>query len=114
MNLLRRQWLRFREWISAPRELVRIEGDVIPAAMPSRDLVLLSEGGDAWSVRMACPCGCGQLVELPLIPEASPCWRLEVDDAQRPTLMPSVWLRTGCKSHFFVRAGKVHWVGVSV
>lgn len=110
MNLLKRQWLRLREWLTAPRKLVPVAGDVEPPSLPTRDLLLLSEGSDAWSVRMSCPCGCGQLVELPLIPEAYPRWRLQVDDDQHPTLAPSVWLRTGCKSHFFVRAGKVLWV----
>lgn len=110
MNLLKRFWLRLRDWASGPRKLVRVEDEALPAAMPSRDLVLISEGGDAWSVGMRCPCGCGQLIELPLIPEASPRWRLEVDDAELPTLAPSVWLHTGCRSHFFVRAGKVLWV----
>lgn len=110
MNLLKRIWLRLRDWASRPRKLVRVEGDALPAVMPPRNLVLLSEGGDAWSVGMTCPCGCGQLIELPLIPEASPRWRLEVDDAALPTLTPSVWLRTGCRSHFFVRSGKVLWV----
>lgn len=110
MKSLRRFWLKFREWASRPRKVLRVEGDAFPAEMPPRDLVLLYEGGEAWSIGMVCPCGCRQLIELPLIPEASPHWRLEIDDVKLPTLAPSVWLRTGCRSHFFVRKGKVLWV----
>jgi len=110
VKLLKRFWRGLCEWASGPRKLLRVDGDALPAAMPPRDLVLLCEGGEAWSVGMTCPCGCGQLIELPLIPQASPRWRLQVDEAERPTLTPSVWLRTGCRSHFFVRAGKVLWV----
>ena len=56
-----------------------------------------------------CPCGCGQKVELALIREANPRWSLRNDLGNHPTLSPSVWLREGCRSHFFVRAGRIRW-----
>ena len=110
MLQLKRQWRRLKEWASSPRRVLQVEGDALPDALPPRDLVLLSEDGEAWSVAMNCPCGCGQRVELPLIREAKPRWSLKVDDKHRPTLHPSVWLREGCRSHYFVRDGKVKWI----
>jgi hypothetical protein len=103
-------WRRFKEWVRPPRQLVVVEGDALPAELPVRHLVVLRGDGENWSVAMQCPCGCGQRVELPLIPEAKPRWTLKSDERNRPTLHPSVWLREGCRSHFLVRSGKVVWV----
>lgn len=110
MTGLRSLWRRFKEWGRAPRRLVFVEGDALPAKLPARDLVVLRGDGEDWSVAMRCPCGCDQRVELPLIPEAKPRWTLEYHHTRGPTLHPSVWLRDGCRSHFFIRSGKVDWV----
>ncbi|HTH10805.1 MAG TPA: DUF6527 family protein [Acidovorax sp.] len=58
---------------------------------------------------MRCPCGCGRKIELLLIKEAAPRWDLDLDQKGRPSLTPSVWLRDGCQSHFWIRKGKVRW-----
>lgn len=102
-------WLKFKEWAWPNRTLMVIDGDGLPVKLPKRDLVLLTDDGEPWSVAMMCPCGCGQRVELPLLREARPRWSLQVDKQNRPTLHPSVWLHEGCRSHFFVRRGKVEW-----
>ncbi|WP_248306350.1 DUF6527 family protein [Devosia oryzisoli] len=58
---------------------------------------------------MRCPCGCGATIELMVIPEARPRWSITTDAQRRPTLHPSVWRKTGCKSHFWVREGRIQW-----
>ncbi|WP_319003147.1 DUF6527 family protein [Acidovorax radicis] len=58
---------------------------------------------------MKCPCGCGRILELLLIPEAHPRWKLTVDSGGRPTLHPSVWVKDGCRSHFWLRQGQIEW-----
>ncbi|MFD2319333.1 MULTISPECIES: DUF6527 family protein [Delftia] len=58
---------------------------------------------------MKCPCGCSRSLELLLIPEARPRWELTVDAQGRPSLHPSIWLKDGCKSHFWIKEGKVEW-----
>jgi hypothetical protein len=110
MSKLKITWLRLKEWWAGPRKLIEVRGDSPPGQLPSRDLVLLREGGEAWSIMMRCPCGCGQPVELPLIREARPRWSLQVDQDGHPTLAPSIWRREGCRAHYFVRGGKVLWV----
>lgn len=107
---LRRLWLQFNEWVRPARRLTFIEGDALPKDLPTRDLIVLRDGGEDWSVAMKCPCGCGQRVELPLLDEVKPRWTLKLDQQRRPTLRPSVWLKDGCRSHYFVRSGKVVWV----
>ncbi|WP_148280025.1 DUF6527 family protein [Acidovorax sp. KKS102] len=90
--------------------MIEVRGELPPDQLPSRDLVLLREGGEAWSVMMRCPCGCGRPVELPLIREARPRWSLQLDGDGHPSLVPSVWRRDGCRAHYFVRRGKVVWI----
>ena len=113
--------MRFLTWIgrSARRLIARLqgdlmvvleEGDTLPPEIPAGRMVHLVDRGQGWSVGFMCPCGCGEPIEL-LLPEfIEPRWSLAVDDIGRPTLTPSVWRNEGCRSHFFVRRGRVIWV----
>ncbi|WP_420884462.1 DUF6527 family protein [Amnimonas aquatica] len=69
------------------------------------------DAGEHWSVGFQCPCGCGDIIELLLLPAVRPHWALSVDGLGRPTLYPSVWRTTGCRSHFWLRQGRTVWVG---
>lgn len=102
--------LRIAEKLLPPRKLEVFVGEALPSKLPWRNLVLLRDTADDWSVGMRCPCGCGQAIELALIPEAKPRWKLHAEPGSPPSLTPSVWLREGCRSHFFVRGGRVEWV----
>lgn len=101
---------RLYERLRSQRALVVVQGEALPVKLPKRALVLLRDDGEDWSIGMRCPCGCNQRVELPLIREVKPSWRLTLERDGSPTLAPSVWLREGCRSHFFVRCGRVLWV----
>jgi hypothetical protein len=103
-------WFR-RLWdnVLPARRLVVADGDGLPDEMPRRDVVLVRDDDEDWSVGMRCPCGCGETIELMVIPEAEPKWALTADKKGRPTLHPSVWRKVGCRSHFWMRAGRVHW-----
>ncbi|MDP2762640.1 MAG: DUF6527 family protein [Sideroxyarcus sp.] len=104
-------WLRcVLERFLPTRTLTILQGDALPEKLPWRGLLLLRDGGEDWCVGLKCPCGCRQRIELPLIKEANPRWKLRVEPDGTPTLVPSVWLQDGCRSHFFVRCGKVEWV----
>lgn len=103
-------WQLVKEWLLPRRRVQSIEGDAFPSRLPWRDLVLLTEDGEDWCVGFRCPCGCGQRIELPIIEEAVPRWGMTLDEQDYPSLYPSVWLREGCRSHFFLRKGKIVWV----
>lgn len=108
MNIAR--WITRRWQTYGPaRRLKVLDGDALPLKMPRRDLVLTRDDGDDWSVGMRCPCGCGDTIELMILDEARPRWDIEVDSKRRPTLRPSVWRQTGCRSHFWVRRGQIIW-----
>ncbi|WP_250511545.1 DUF6527 family protein [Caballeronia sp. GACF4] len=104
-SLLR--WLKAT--LTPARKISIIVGDSLPKDLPRRNLVLCRDGDEDWSVGFRCPCGCGRRIELLLIEEAKPRWDVSVDKRARPTLTPSVWLKDGCCSHFWVRGGKIDW-----
>lgn len=105
-----RQWFHHLWDLYGPARRLRvIEQDSLPARMPLRDLVMTKDDGDAWSVGMLCPCRCGSMIELLVIPGAKPRWDVDIDKKGRPSLKPSVWRQSGCRSHFWLRNGRVFW-----
>ena len=105
-----------REWFRSlfnrepkPRGIVYFEADELPQELPAFDIAVAREDGTLWTAGMRCPCGCGRRLEVMLLPEVKPRWDLRVDDEGRPTLHPSIWLKDGCKAHFFLRSGIVEW-----
>ena len=105
-----RWFLKLKESLLPPRRVIIIEADTPPHKLPRRNLVLAREENEDWAVAFLCPCGCGSRLELLLIKEAKPNWSISLGPGDRPTLHPSVWLTKGCKSHFWLRGGKVFWV----
>jgi hypothetical protein len=65
--------------------------------------------GTAYWVMFRCPCGCGEVLSLSLQTAHYPYWRIQYSKKGRPTLYPSVWRNTGCKSHFWIDDGIVTW-----
>jgi hypothetical protein len=91
-----------------PYRVVYINED--PDQPIPRTLYAIGENGNLWHVVLLCPCGCGATIGLNLLPDDSPRWTLH-KRRQGPTLTPSVWRTTGCKSHFILRHGQVIWCG---
>jgi hypothetical protein len=102
-------WRRLKAHLLPARRLRIVEGDSLPTVLPRRDVLLARDRGEDWCVGMRCPCGCGCHIELLVIREAAPRWDLATDRQGLPTLKPSVWLQTGCRSHFWLRHGRIQW-----
>jgi hypothetical protein len=102
-------WRQFLALVSPRRSVTIIEGDTLPNELPHRNLALARENGEDWCIGMRCPCGCGQRLEMMLLKEIKPRWDVRVNARGHVSLHPSVWLRTGCRSHFWMREGKVIW-----
>ena len=100
---------RLETALTRRRSLKIVNGDMLPERLPRRNLVLVRDGDEDWAVGFRCPCGCGQRLELLLLKEVKPRWDISFDQRGRVSLHPSVWLRVGCKSHFWVRSGKIVW-----
>ena len=78
------------------------------ALLPGQFISVSHHGKLFWTV-FRCPCGCGDVISLPMSPPHNPRWQLSTSSAGRPTLYPSVWRNKGCKSHFWLTDGRVYW-----
>lgn len=85
--------------------------DEIPDDLKGGVLYVVGEGPHEWYAAMMCPCGCGEPLVMSLLADARPRWRVSVDDAGVPSLSPSVNRLVGCRSHFFLRSGRIDWCG---
>lgn len=109
MNIFQRFWLWLFPKKPKPRRLQIIEGDTPPSVVEGTDIFLARENGEDWAVAFLCPCGCYDRLELALIPEVRPNWKLSVNSDGHPTLHPSVWRKDACLSHFWLREGLIIW-----
>jgi hypothetical protein len=82
-----------------------------PVDTPKKKILyIIGTIDEPWQVEMLCPCGCKDKIVLPLNYETSPRWTLKLKNNSFPTLHPSIWRSKGCKSHFFLKSGKIKWV----
>lgn len=79
-----------------------------PEKLEPKTLYLIGEDDAYWLAVLACPCGCGDAIRLPMSPGSSPCWRVD-RPLNPPTLWPSIHRTVRCKSHFFLRRGNIDW-----
>ena len=111
MNILHRFWAWLRSVFAretAPLRSVAVED--VPEKPRNGKVYLVGENGHFWCAVLKCPCTCGAVIQLNLVSGTRPVWSFELeDDTQCITLRPSVWRTAGCRSHFFLRAGRVVW-----
>ncbi|QPB24581.1 DUF6527 family protein [Rhizobium sp. 007] len=96
-----------------PARKIRLQGEV---EYRDESLELLKLPGDAAivvrgqprSFMLKCPDGCGETLAVNLDGRTDKAWILDMRGGE-PTLFPSVWRDSGCKSHFVVWRGHVLW-----
>jgi RHS repeat-associated protein len=86
--------------------LVRVED--LPDEPKRRTLYVAGSPGFEWAAAMVCPCGYGETIQLNLLDQVRPCWRVFARD-EGISLEPPVWRSQGCRSHFFLRDGEILW-----
>lgn len=74
-----------------------------------KEFVVVEAGKKRYWALFQCPCGCGHVISLSLQKVHRPRWTVKASKGKRPTLAPSVWQNTGCKSHFWISDGRVFW-----
>ncbi|MDX1916243.1 MAG: DUF6527 family protein [Methylophilus sp.] len=81
----------------------------LPDKLMSHTLYLIGEKNNYWISAMVCPCGCNDLIQLAMDQTGRPRWSVQIDKSGLATLYPSVHRNIGCRSHFFLKEGKIVW-----
>lgn len=81
-----------------------------PEVLTPNVLYLVGEQ-EKWAAVFLCPCGCDKAVWLNLLKGHRPRWSVTVSAKGVPTILPSVSRKVGCRSHFFLRSGRILWCG---
>ena len=104
---------RLGSWLSALAGGKRWTGksveDLPDGLTPKKVYAVGQHGEPPWAAAFLCPCGCKEMIQLSLIGKDNPSWRADFGSWGRVTLHPSVWRVRGCRSHFFVRDGRIIW-----
>jgi hypothetical protein len=80
-----------------------------PESLKPGTLYVVGEEPHQWAAALLCPCGCGDVIHLNLLLDATPSWVLSKHRHGSVTVLPSVWRTKGCRSHFVIRNGQIHW-----
>ena len=56
-----------------------------------------------------CPADHEEVIQLSLMPERRPHWKITTDILGRPTIHPSVRQLDGSYAHFWVKNGRIDW-----
>lgn len=82
----------------------------VPDNLLERKIFIVKDGNFPELLVLKCPCGCDAIIQLNLLNDASPLWQYNFNNKGHIDVYPSVWRKTGCKSHFFIRDSNIDWV----
>lgn len=101
---------KFLSWINGDDYYVHKVNSFDRSSIPVvNEIIIVGGKGYCKWVYIACPCGCGEVLNLSLMKSHEPHWNLKIDNQSRPSLYPSVWKKDGCNSHFWIKEGKIVW-----
>ena len=109
MRSFLRVWWRLVERSGLRRGFATLTVDDLPDVLAPKRLYLVGEDTGPWSAALLCPCGCEATIQLSLILDDKPSWRAVRHFSGSVSLQPSVWRTRGCRSHFFLRRGRIVW-----
>jgi Family of unknown function (DUF6527) len=107
-------WLRsFLIWIGrVPKpDFISKQVAVHPASDQIKPGVIVVVGNQQvqkWAC-FRCPGGCSEVIKLSLNHNRSPCWSIQIDRLNQPTISPSIRQTNDCQCHFWIRQGQVEW-----
>ncbi len=100
-----------RRWVQAwtRPQLRTVFTEEVPDAPEEGRVYVVGHDGERWSVAMRCPCGCHAVLQMSLHRDGRPRWDLTCHEDGSVSLDPSIYRRVGCRSHFFLRRGRIEW-----
>lgn len=109
-----REWIRsfgrrYHRWRSTRRRLTVEWLEDLPERTRKDRIYVVGGRAHPWQVVFRCPCGCRQMVYVGVAASLARRWRLVEHMDGTLSLSPSVWRSEGCRSHFFLRRGRIKW-----
>ena len=95
-------------WYDPPYKTLVADGEP-PKSLKARSIYIVQEDGFEEQAVMLCPCRCGKVLQMNLLPDERPCWQATCHPDGTASLFPSVWRKKDCGSHFWFRRGRVVW-----
>lgn len=106
LDQVRRHWRNIRRRHHIRKVVAVYEMGQLPRRL-GKTLYLVGEPAK-WAV-LACPCGCGDRIDVNLMKSRPPVWTLQRANGQI-SLSPSLWMPPEkCGSHFWVRNNRIVW-----
>lgn len=99
--------LTLAEWLQPPYKAKYVNDP--PEVFNKRTVYIVGEQSNPWLLTFECPCSCKSTIQLNLLKEAKPRWKFQVLPKSKIDIFPSISRIYGCKSHFFMRKGKISW-----
>ena len=105
-------WAWIRSWFQRKPIRFRTQRiEELPDQLEPATIYIAGESEYLWFVAMICTCGCGETLHMNLQTDTRPRWSVTCHEDGTVSLLPSVWRKVGCRSHFFFREGAVVWCG---
>lgn len=96
--------------LSPPDPIYRYQhSEDFPDNVERKTIYIVGQKKNPWLLVFECPCGCREIIQLNLLKDANPNWKFKITKQKAISISPSIWRTAGCKSHFFVRNGKIDW-----
>lgn len=107
---------RILKWFLSLRNKLFKESEVysirycedVPDNVKPYVIYVIGENKCYWMALFKCPCGCDDEINLNLLDNTSPSWEID-HNVDEPSISPSIRRIKKCKSHFFIKRGKVVW-----
>ncbi|WP_369074967.1 DUF6527 family protein [Chryseosolibacter histidini] len=111
MNPLRYliDWCQLYRTKRGAQEYAIVKTDNFPQKVKRNVIYIIQDGDVPDTVIFKCPCGCTSDIYLNLLKDTRPNWNFHLNKKGKITIVPSIWRKVGCQSHFFVRKSKVCW-----
>lgn len=71
---------------------------------------IIGENNNYWLAMFKCPCGCNDIIQLNLLNDSSPSWKISSKPYSKISIKPSIERVVGCKSHFTLTKGRIEYV----
>jgi hypothetical protein len=110
LDFLTNLWDKFSIWFDVRSKPFNvIYQNELPDVFEKKTIYIVGEDENYWCIAMLCPCGCNAIIQLNLLSQTHPKWSFFHTKDATITIMPSIWRNIGCRSHFYIRKGRLVW-----